>query len=116
MSSPPPWPNELRLAKDHRVLTVRFDSGEHFDLGAEFLRVHSPSAEVKGHGSVGLPPVTGKAGVTIVALEPVGRYAVRIRFNDGHDTGLFSWALLYRLGHDRDTLWQAYLDRVAAQR
>jgi len=104
-----PWPVELRLAKDKATLTVAFDSGECFDLPAEYLRVESPSAEVQGHAASQKEIVAGKRTVRIEALEPVGNYAVRIRFDDGHDTGLFSWDYLHELGKDRATKWSTYL-------
>lgn len=110
-----PWPTELRLADGGTRLSVSFDNGESFDLDAEFLRVESPSAEVKGHGPGQEVTVAGKKGVTVTALEPVGNYAVRIRFDDGHATGLYSWDYLLRLGRERDTLWAAYLERLEAE-
>jgi DUF971 family protein len=104
-----PWPTELRLSSDKTRLTVVFDSGEQFVLSAEYLRVESPSAEVQGHGPEQKQIVTGKEKVGIAALEPVGNYAVRIRFDDGHDTGLFSWDYLHELGREQRTKWAAYL-------
>jgi DUF971 family protein len=104
-----PWPIELRLSSDKARLTVQFDSGERFVLPAEYLRVESPSAEVQGHGAHQKQIVTGKADVKIVALDPVGNYAVRIRFDDGHDTGLFSWDYLHELGREQRAKWAAYL-------
>ncbi len=109
----PPRPTEIKLNKAARRLTIRFDDGETFTYSAEFLRVHSPSAEVQGHGPGQETLQSGKAGVGIEAIEPVGRYAVRLVFDDGHDTGLYSWDLLYRYGQRQDTLWQRYLDRLA---
>jgi DUF971 family protein len=93
---------------------VDFDTGEQFHLPAEYLRVVSPSAEVQGHGGAAPPPVPGKRNVAVIAAEPVGNYAVRLRFDDGHDTGLFSWDLLYRLGREQDQLWADYLQRLSA--
>ena len=104
-----PWPTELRLSPDKARLTVEYDSGERFLLTAEYLRVESPSAEVQGHGAAQKKIVTGKERVRIAALEPVGNYAVRIRFDDGHDTGLFSWDYLHELGREQQTKWAAYL-------
>jgi DUF971 family protein len=104
-----PWPTELRLDKSKRTLAVSYDSGEHFSLPAEYLRVESPSAEVQGHGKAQKQIVTGKEHVAITALEPVGNYAVRIVFDDGHDTGLFSWDYLHELGREQVARWQAYL-------
>lgn len=95
------WPTELRLNPARNALAVTFDNGESILLTAEYLRVESPSAEVRGHGGAQKPPpVTGKQDVKIVRLEPVGNYAVRIIFDDGHDSGLYSWDLLRRLGRD----------------
>ena len=96
-----PWPTELRLDAAKRTLTVSFDNGERHALPAEYLRVESPSAEVQGHGPGQKQVVTGKENVAIEALEPVGNYAVRIRFDDGHDTGLYSWEYLLELGRKR---------------
>jgi len=107
-----PWPTEVRLNPGKDVLSVAFDDGTRFDLRAEYLRVESPSAEVKGHGGQKPPPVTGKQGVTINGLEPVGNYAIRIGFDDGHDSGLFSWDYLHRLGREEPRLWADYLASV----
>jgi DUF971 family protein len=104
-----PWPTELRLDGAKSTLTVAFDTGERFALPAEYLRVESPSAEVQGHGPGQKQIVTGKEQVTILALEPIGNYAVRIRFDDGHDTGLFTWDYLHELGREQRTRWAAYL-------
>jgi DUF971 family protein len=104
-----PWPVELRLNAAKSQLTVEYDSGERFVLPAEYLRVESPSAEVQGHGSAQKQIVTGKHDVKVIALEPVGNYAVRIRFDDGHDTGLYSWDYLHELGREHRQKWVAYL-------
>ncbi|MDO8422207.1 MAG: DUF971 domain-containing protein [Parvibaculum sp.] len=104
-----PWPSELKLKKSDRRLEVTFDDGARFALDAEFLRVESPSAEVQGHGTGNKTIVPGKRLVTIEALEPVGNYAVRIVFGDGHDSGLFTWETLYRLGRDHDEIWADYI-------
>lgn len=109
MSAAAPWPTGLKLKKAERILDIVFDDGAHFRLPAELLRVESPSAEVQGHGSSQKKTVPGKANVAIDALEPVGNYAVRIVFDDGHDTGLFTWETLYRLGTDSEKLWTDYL-------
>lgn len=109
-----PWPEELRLAPGGAELQVRFDSGETALLPAELLRVESPSAEVKGHGPGQEQLVWGKRNVKISRLEPVGTYAVRIIFDDGHSTGLYTWPYLLKLGRERETVWQAYLDKIAA--
>jgi DUF971 family protein len=109
-----PWPEELRLAAAGSELHVRFDSGEQIALPAEYLRVESPSAEVKGHGPGQEQLVWGKRNVKIARLEPVGSYAVRIVFDDGHSTGLYTWPYLLKLGREHDTIWPAYLDKIAA--
>ena len=103
------WPTELRLDGAKTTLTVSFDNGERFALPAEYLRVESPSAEVQGHSPDQKQIVTGKEKVKIAGLEPVGNYAVRILFDDGHDTGLFSWDYLHELGRERAARWAAYL-------
>ncbi len=108
-----PRPTEIRLHRRSRILELSFDDGSRFELSCEFLRVHSPSAEVKGHGPGQEVLVTGKQDVSIERIEPVGQYAVKLCFDDGHDTGLYSWSLLYELGRRRDELWQRYLDRLA---
>lgn len=103
------WPSEIRLNPARDVLAVAFDDGARFELSAEYLRVESPSAEVKGHGGQKPPPPRGKDAVKISGLEPVGNYAVRIGFDDGHDSGLYSWDYLYRLGTEKDRIWAEYL-------
>lgn len=113
MQEQTPEPEEIRLRSVSRVLDVRFADGAHFALPFEYLRVFSPSAEVRGH-SVGEPMlVTGKSGVAIERVEPVGNYAVRLFFDDGHSTGIYSWRQLYLLGHDYAANWQRYLQRLA---
>ncbi|MFC7399769.1 gamma-butyrobetaine hydroxylase-like domain-containing protein [Chelatococcus sp. GCM10030263] len=106
------WPSELRLSADKRVFTVSFESGELFSLRAEYLRVMSPSAEVRGHSPSERKTVAGKKDVTIAAVEPVGRYAVRLVFSDGHDTGLFTWDYLHELGATEAETWAAYLTEL----
>ena len=96
-----PWPSEIRLAHDKRMLTLRFDDGAEFALTAEYLRVESPSAEVQGHRPEEKQIVTGKQNVKILTVEPVGHYAVRLVFDDGHDSGLYAWDYLYELGQRR---------------
>ena len=108
MSDKSPWPTEIRLAKDRRSLKATFDDGAGFDLPAERLRVLSPSAEVQGHSPEQRQTVPGKIDVAISAVDPVGNYAVRLTFSDGHNTGIFTWAYLHRLGSD-ETLWEGYL-------
>jgi DUF971 family protein len=108
-----PWPTELRLHKDRKVLTVAFDSGESFDLPAEYLRVRSPSAEVQGHSPAERKLVAGKQEVAILELHPVGNYAVRLVFDDLHSTGIFSWDYLLELGRHRSDYWRDYLAELA---
>ncbi len=107
-------PVEIRLRKSARVLAVAFDDGSRYELPFEYLRVHSPSAEVKGHGPGQGMLVLGKENVGILRVEPVGRYAVRLVFDDGHDTGLYSWDYLHELGREQERKWRVYLDRLAA--
>ena len=95
-----------------RLLEVSFDNGETFQLSCEFLRVYSPSAEVQGHGPGQQVLQYGKEAVNIIGIEPVGNYAVVLRFSDGHDTGIYSWDLLYELGTNQEQYWQSYLDRL----
>ncbi|MCB1378633.1 MAG: DUF971 domain-containing protein [Alphaproteobacteria bacterium] len=109
-----PWPEELRLSGAGRLLTVAFDTGERFDLDAEYLRVESPSAEVKGHGPGQEQLVWGKRNVAIIRLEPVGTYAIKIVFSDGHETGLYTWNYLLKLGRERDAIWADYIARLEA--
>jgi DUF971 family protein len=109
------WPVEITLDPSKSWLTVAYDDGKTFRLSAELLRVESPSAEVQGHGGDQKVIVGGKREVTIRALEPVGNYAVRISFSDGHDTGLYSWRYLYELGRDQPRIWQDYLAALAAR-
>jgi DUF971 family protein len=106
-------PTEIKLHRRSRELEVRFGDGMGRRFSAEFLRVHSPSAEVKGHAAGEGILVTGKEHVNIVRVEPVGRYAVRLVFNDGHNTGLYTWPILYELCAEHDRKWQRYLDRLA---
>ena len=108
------WPEEIRLSKSKDSLFVKFDNGLEVTLSAELLRVESPSAEVQGHGVGQKSTPTGKAEVTISALEPVGNYAIRISFSDGHDTGLFSWDTLYDYGQRQQQMFADYLERLAA--
>ena len=115
MTEKTPWPTEIRLHKDRRTLSVRFDDGAAFDLPAEMLRVLSPSAEVQGHTPEQRQTVGGKRDVTIAALEPIGNYAVKINFDDGHNTGLFSWSYLRQLGDERESRWSDYLNELAAK-
>jgi DUF971 family protein len=107
------WPTEIRLKRVERLLELSFDDGASFRLPAEYLRVESPSAEVQGHSPSQKQLVPGKSGVGIRGVEPVGNYAIRILFDDGHDTGIFSWRYLYTLGAEQQTRWQAYLAALA---
>jgi len=107
-----PWPTDLVFEREARVLTIAFDDGAHFEIPFELLRVESPSAENKGHGDAPPPPVKGKANVGVVRAEPVGRYAVRIVFDDGHDTGLYSWELLYDLGANKEEKLRVYRETL----
>ena len=110
-----PWPTELRLAKDRKVLHVSFDSGDAFALDAEYLRVVSPSAEVQGHSPDERKTVPGKRNVAILEVHPIGNYAVRLVFDDMHSTGIYSWDYLMELGRNRDAKWRDYLDELAGK-
>lgn len=103
------WPTELRLNAGKDILTVGFEDGARYALGAEYLRVESPSAEVRGHGAGPKKIVHGAQDVKIERLEPVGNYAVRIVFDDGHDSGLYSWDFLEKLGREHDAIWAAHV-------
>lgn len=105
-------PTDIRLHRRSRTLEVHFDDGRRFDLSAEYLRVHSPSAEVRGHGPGQAVLQVGKEDVGITDVTPVGQYAVRLTFDDGHDTGLYSWDLLYDLGANREQYWRDYLEAL----
>ena len=111
---PIPPPTDLKLHRRSRELEVVFGDGMNARLSAEFLRVHSPSAEVQGHSAGEGQLVTGKERVNIARIEPIGSYAVRLVFDDGHDTGLYTWPILYELCSERDRKWQRYLERLAA--
>jgi len=110
-----PWPRSLEYDPAAKVLRVAFDDGRTFDLPAEYLRVESPSAEVQGHNPAERQIVPGRRHVGIIAIEPVGNYAVRLVFDDLHDTGIYSWRYLYELGRDRAARWAAYLAALAAR-
>lgn len=107
-----PTPTEIKLNKQARMLELTYDDGQHFELSCEFLRVNSPSAEVQGHGPGEGVLQFGKEGVNIDSIEPVGSYAVLLRFDDGHDTGIYSWDTLYKFGINRDAIWEDYLQRL----
>jgi DUF971 family protein len=107
-----PTPTDIRLHQKSRVLEVAFDDGSRFEFPCEFLRVFSPSAEVQGHGPGQERLQWGKKNVNITSVQPVGNYAVQLYFDDGHDTGIYSWDLLYRFGANQDEMWQDYLAQV----
>ncbi len=105
---------EITLHKKSQLLELRFDNGDHFELSSEFLRVHSPSAEVRGHSADQAVLQVGKEQVKIVELKPVGNYGISPLFSDGHDSGIFTWQELHRLGREQDALWNDYLQRLKA--
>ena len=109
MTEGAPWPVEIRLKSQEKALEIDFDDGARFRLPAELLRVESPSAEVQGHVPGQKQIVAGRRHVGIMSVEPVGHYAIRIRFDDRHDTGIYSWSYLYELGMTRKEKWDAYL-------
>jgi DUF971 family protein len=111
----PAWPVEIRLVKDRRALHVTFEDGNAFTLSAELLRVTSPSAEVQGHSEAQRKTVGGKRNVTILSVDPVGNYAVRLEFDDMHSTGIYSWAFLSDLGVNAERRFQDYLDDLQAK-
>lgn len=110
-----PTPTEIRLSKDKRLLTVAFDNEDRFEISAELLRVESPSAEVQGHDPSQKKLVPGKSHVEIMKIEPVGNYAVRLVFDDMHDTGIYSWEVLHRLGSERGPLMERYIAALEEQ-
>lgn len=112
MSENTPNPVAINLHQKSRILEIEFDDGEKFELSCEYLRVHSPSADVKGHGPGQEVLQVGKENVNIEKIEPVGNYAVRLIFDDKHATGLYSWAYLYELGIEHDNNWMSYLDAL----
>ncbi len=107
-----PQPTEIKLHQASRVLEIAYADGRNFKLPCEFLRVYSPSAEVRGHGPGQEVLQTGKKEIAITKIEPVGNYAVQLTFSDGHDTGIYSWDLLYEYGARQDEMWQQYLKRM----
>ena len=109
-----PQPTDIKLRTRSRLLEITFDDGSHYELPFEYLRVHSPSAEVRGHGAGQEVLQSGKRAVAITAIEPVGQYAVKLVFDDGHDSGLYSWDYLYELGCLQADNWRTYLARLAA--
>jgi DUF971 family protein len=114
LSHPAVQPTEITVHQASRVLEVAFDDGARFLIPFELMRVYSPSAEVKGHGPGQEVLQSGKRGVTVTGLQPVGHYAVQPSFSDGHDSGIFTWAYLYELGRDEAALWRRYEERLAA--
>jgi DUF971 family protein len=110
-----PWPVEFRVNRAEKHLSVTFDNGEKYQLPAELLRVESPSAEVQGHGPGQKTTVAGRRHVGIMDVEPVGRYAVKIKFDDMHDTGIYTFRYLHHLGQHQDELWQDYLAALEQQ-
>ncbi|HEY0269328.1 MAG TPA: DUF971 domain-containing protein [Methyloradius sp.] len=109
-----PRPTDIKLHQQSRLLEITFDNNMHCKLSCEFLRVYSPSAEVRGHGAGQEVLQTGKENVNIVAIEPIGNYAVKLKFSDGHDTGLYSWDYLYDLASNYEGLWLEYVGRLDA--
>src|SRR5687767_13423639 len=112
MASDSPQPTEIKLHQKSRVLEIAFADGKSYRLPFEFLRVHSPSAEVRGHGPGQEVLQTGKKEVDITRVEPVGSYAIQLCFSDGHETGIYSWDLLYQYGAQLETMWSQYLERM----
>ena len=110
--APAPIPTEIKLHQASRLLELAYADGTRFQLPCEFLRVYSPSAEVRGHGPGQEVLQIGKREVQIAAIEPVGTYAIKLTFSDGHDTGLYSWDYLYEVGRNQEALWQRYLERM----
>ncbi len=109
------WPSELRLSEQGKVLNVAFESGEAYALTAEYLRVVSPSAELQGHSPSEKKTIGGKKNVSILAVEPVGNYAVRLEFDDKHASGIYTWDYLHQLGAKQDRIWNGYLDELAVK-
>jgi DUF971 family protein len=109
-----PKPTEISLHQKSRVLEIAFEDGAHFRLPYEFLRVHSPSAEVQGHGPGQGVLQVGKEDVTITSIDPVGNYAIQPHYDDGHDTGIYSWETLYNFGKNQETYWNDYLKKLEA--
>jgi DUF971 family protein len=109
-----PHPLDIKVHQKSRFLDIAFDDGSHFSLPCEYLRVYSPSAETRGHSPATAKLERGKERVSITQIEPVGQYAIKIYFDDGHNSGLYDWRYLYNLGKHHDELWQAYLDKLKA--
>ncbi|MEQ1753576.1 MAG: DUF971 domain-containing protein [Micropepsaceae bacterium] len=115
MTAEKPWPTDIRYRSNTRTLSIRFEDKSSFELPAEYLRVESPSAEVQGHGAATKVTVAGKKNIAISNIQEVGRYAIRIVFDDGHDTGLYSWDYLHQLGAEHTKRWFEYESRLKAQ-
>ena len=115
LSSNTPIPTEIKLHQKSHILELAFENGDHFELSYEFLRVFTPSAEARGHGVGQETLQIGKRDVDILRIEPVGNYAIKPVFSDGHDSGLYSWDVLHTLCVHRDELWQAYLEKLEAE-
>ncbi len=113
MSKESPQPESINLHQKSRILEITFSDGQNFEFSCEFLRVYSPSAEVKGHGPGQSVLQTGKESVSIKKIEPVGHYAIKLIFDDGHETGLYTWSYLYELGENKDALWKDYLKALS---
>ncbi|MBB3770072.1 MULTISPECIES: gamma-butyrobetaine hydroxylase-like domain-containing protein [Ancylobacter] len=109
------WPTEIRVHKDHRALTIAFEDGASFTLPAEYLRIESPSAEVQGHSAADRQLVAGKREVRLQELIPVGNYALRLVFDDGHSTGIYTWDTFHELGREQDARWTRYLQELASK-
>jgi DUF971 family protein len=108
------WPTEIRLNKEQKTLEVEFDDGNSFVFPAELLRVESPSAEVQGHNPAEKKVIPGRIHVGIISIETIGNYAIKINFDDLHDTGIFSWEFLYEMGQNQQVIWEGYLAAIAA--
>ncbi|GAB3284917.1 gamma-butyrobetaine hydroxylase-like domain-containing protein [Parahaliea aestuarii] len=115
MSTSAPRPSDLKLHRRSRTLELVYADGQSYALPCEYLRVYSPSAEVRGHGEGQEALQTGKVNVNITGVKPVGHYAVQLIFDDGHDTGLYSWDYLFELATEQEARWQDYLDRLQAE-
>ena len=109
-----PIPTQLKLLQKLHVVEITFDNGENYSLPCEYLRVNSPSAEVRGHSPSQAVLQVGKKNVNIIGIDPVGQYAVKLIYDDGHDTGLYTWDTLYDLAVNQEKYWQSYLDKLAA--
>ena len=108
------WPTEIRLKKEQKTLEVEFDDGNSFAFPAELLRVESPSAEVQGHNPAEKKVIPGRKHVGIISIDTIGNYAIKIHFDDLHDTGIFSWEFLYEMGQNQQAIWEGYLAAIAA--